>query len=60
MNVFDNVAFALKLKKGAKKEIEERVEEALKDGSTQWLSKTLNSKIIRWSTSTCGHCPSNY
>ena len=30
MNVFDNVAFALKLKKVPKKEIEERVEEALK------------------------------
>ena len=30
MNVFDNVAFALKLKKVPKKEIEERVKEALK------------------------------
>ena len=54
MNVFDNVAFALKLKKVPKKEIEERVEEALKmvqlngyqKRSIQKLSGGQRSKII--------------
>ena len=50
MNVFDNVAFALKLKKVPKKEI----------GSTRWLSKALDSKIIGWSTPTCSYCPCDY
>lgn len=59
MNVFDNVAFALKLKR-CQKGNRRACRRSLKDGSTKWLSKALNSKIIRWSTSTCGHCPCDY
>ena len=44
MNVFDNVAFALKLKKVPKKEIRRACRRSLKDGSTQWLSKTTQFK----------------
>ena len=57
MNVFENVAFPLRLRKIDKKEIEKRVAEVLKMVQLEGYEKRSIRKLSGGTTSACSHCP---
>ena len=50
MNVFENVAFPLRIKKMNKTDIDKKVSEALKHTSLTGLEKNFPRRLIWWTT----------
>lgn len=59
MNVFENVAFPLRLRKIDKKEIEQRVAEVLKMVQLEGYENVPSVNFLG-TTSACGHCPRHH
>lgn len=56
LNVYDNIAFGLKLKKTPKQTIGKKVKAALKMvGMTDYEYRDVDS-LFRWSATACGYC----
>lgn len=56
LNVYENVAFGLRIKKLAKKVIDEKVKEALRFVNLSGYEKREISEMSGGTTPTCGHC----
>ena len=57
LNVFDNIAFGLKLKKVSKAEITRRVEYMLELVNLKGYEQAPCGRALRRSAAACGHCP---